>query len=38
MMANFSKTEKSIMKVRIGNIEPYESVKIKFHMIGNLTS
>ena len=28
MMANYSKSEVSVLKVRIGNIEPKETIKI----------
>ncbi len=36
MMATQSKIDKSILNVRIGNIQPNESVQIEFNMIGEL--
>jgi hypothetical protein len=38
MMANYSKSEGSVLKVRIGNIEPKQTIKIEFDMIGHLKS
>lgn len=36
MMATQEKKDPSILNVRIGNIEPYETVKIEFNLIGEL--
>lgn len=38
MMANYSKSESSVLKVKIGNIEPKEKVTVKLQLIGSLTS
>lgn len=38
MMANFSKSEASVMKIRIGNLEPQEVLKVEFELIGTLSS
>ena len=38
MMANYSKSEGSVMKVKIGNIEPKEVIKVEFKMLGKLRS
>ncbi len=37
MMASNSTTEKSVLKVRLGNLQPEESVKVEFDMIGRLS-
>lgn len=36
MMATKSKFEPSILKIRLGNLQPLETVKIEFEMIGKL--
>ena len=36
MMATQSKFEPSILKIRLGNLQPLETVKIEFEMIGKL--
>jgi hypothetical protein len=36
MMATLEKKDPSIMNVRIGNIEAGETVRIEFHLIGEL--
>jgi hypothetical protein len=38
MMAATSTSEKSVLKVRLGNLQPNETVKIEFDLIGRLTS
>lgn len=38
MMASTSETEKSILKVRLGNLEPKQDVRIEFSLLGKLTS
>lgn len=38
MMGSYSKSEPSVMKIRIGNIEPGEQVKLVFTMIGELSA
>jgi len=38
MMASTSPSEKSVLRVRLGNIQPNESVKIEFDFIGKLAS
>lgn len=38
MMASTSVFEPSVLKVRLGNLKPEESVKIEFDMIGRLGS
>jgi hypothetical protein len=38
MMANYSKTETSILKLRIGNIEPQEKITVKLDLIGQLVT
>lgn len=38
MMASFSKSEISVMKVRIGNLEPKETLKVEFELLGSLSS
>ena len=37
MMASNDTFERSVLKVRLGNLQPDESVKIDFDMIGRLT-
>ena len=38
MMAASDSTERSVLKVRLGNLQPDESVKIEFDMIGRLSN
>lgn len=37
MMASSDPRESSILKIRLGNLQPEESVKIEFDMIGRLS-
>jgi hypothetical protein len=38
MMAASDSSERSVLKVRLGNLQPEESVRIEFDMIGRLTT
>jgi len=38
MMAYNSSSERSVLKVRLGNLQPGENVRIEFDLIGKLTS
>lgn len=38
MMAATSEKETSVLIVKLGNLQPFESVKIEFDMIGKLSS
>ena len=37
MMASLAKNDLSLLKVRIGNLEPKEEITVIFDMIGELT-
>jgi hypothetical protein len=34
MMSSFAKNDASVMNIKIGNIEPGETVKIQYSLIG----